>query len=252
MIKTIYIQVDPVDRLPVAPCGFTLWEGARFLGLNPTAFIPGELPLLPRGPDTLVHGWVKTVKDALVLRGKTLPEPVDYPDALTAREFLGRRVWRSTLGEVHEQFTRSEGSIGGPAPVFVKPVEHKLFTGHTVERFSHLAETSNLPRDTAVWVSDVIEFVSEYRCFVHDRGLVDMRRYYGDAWVLPSRAQVIRMIKAFDPSPAFYSLDVGVTREGFTYLVEVNDGFALGDYGMRSLAYTEGVISRWEEMVRVD
>jgi hypothetical protein len=202
----------------------------------------------PHNSSALVHGWVKTVKDALVLRGIEPPEPIDYPEELS--NFLGRDVKKTTLREMHDRFVASELLPGGSTPVFVKPVEHKLFTGHTVERFSHLAETSDLPRDTSVWVSSVVDFVSEYRCFVHGGSLVDIRRYFGDAWTLPDKKTVIAMIRAYENAPAFYGLDVGVTRGGETLLVEVNDGWALGHYGMSPLAYTEGVVARWEEMTR--
>jgi ATP-grasp domain, R2K clade family 3 len=49
---------------------------------------------------------------------------------------------------------------------------------------------------------------------------------------------------------AFFALDVGVLATGETVLVEVNDGFSLGRYGLPVALYTDMVIARWEEMVQ--
>lgn len=239
-VKQVYIQVGD-DKMPVAPCGFALWEGARFQSLNPRAFHPSELASLPLDPTTLVHGWVKTVHDALAQIGVPVPEPLDYPEELSA--FLGRQVRRSTLGEVHRTFIADE-----TLPVFIKPVKHKMFTGHTIERFRDLAETAHDDPEMPVWVSGLVDFVSEYRCFVFEGGLQGVQRYTGDAWTLPDRNTVSAMIRAYRSAPVAYGLDVGVTRDGRTLLVEVNDCYALGHYAFSHLTYTEMCVARWEQM----
>lgn len=246
MVKKVYIQVG-LDDMPIAPCGFALWEGARFLGLQPEKFTAGVLGTLPITRETLVHGWVKTVHDALNMIGVAEPAPVDYPSQL--KRFFDRNIELTTLGSVHADFMESEQKSGGPTPVFVKPFQHKLFVGHTIERFSHLAETSNFPRDTKVWRSDVVDIKTEWRCFVKERCLLDVRKYAGSAWSVPDKNTIIQMINEYKDAPAGYSLDVGIDSNGKTILVEVNDGYALGTYGFDGLSYTELAIARWEEMV---
>lgn len=240
-VHRVYIQVGD-DDVPVGPCGFALWEGARFLGFNPVSFQGARLPRFGNlTRSTLVHGWVSTVHAALGELGVPIPAPLDYPKELAP--WFGRGINPSTLGAVHESFVAIE------IPRFIKPVACKQFTGHTIETFSDLAETANLPPETPVWVSDVVDFVSEYRCFVHARSLVGVQRYYGDAWTLPDKPSVLAMIRSFESGPAGYALDVGVTRDGRTLLVEANDGYALGNQGLAPLPYTELVIARWEQMV---
>ena len=49
-------------------------------------------------------------------------------------------------------------------------------------------------------------------------------------------------------APAGYSADFGVTDDGRTLLVEVNDGYSLGSGGLVANLYAELLRSRWQEM----
>ena len=49
--------------------------------------------------------------------------------------------------------------------------------------------------------------------------------------------------------PISYSLDVGVDDQGDTLLVEVNDCYALGNYGLDATTYTNMLYDRWKEIV---
>ena len=42
---------------------------------------------------------------------------------------------------------------------------------------------------------------------------------------------------------------MGVLNDGSTVLVEVNDGFALGDYGLGTLLYVDLLKARWDSIV---
>ena len=46
-----------------------------------------------------------------------------------------------------------------------------------------------------------------------------------------------------------FCLDFGVTKCGETLLIEMNDGFSLGAYGLHPSLYADLIISRWEELV---
>jgi hypothetical protein len=48
---------------------------------------------------------------------------------------------------------------------------------------------------------------------------------------------------------AGYGLDVGVLGTGQTAVVEVNDGFGLGSYGLEAAVYTDLILARWAELV---
>lgn len=47
-----------------------------------------------------------------------------------------------------------------------------------------------------------------------------------------------------------YSIDLGVTADGQTLLVEVNEGYTLGGYGLASVVYARFLETRWEQFVR--
>lgn len=240
-VRSVYIQQD--RGAYVAPCGFSLHEGARFLGPEVRLFQEADLPGLPLTRETLVHGWVRTVQTALRQLGVQVPPPIDYPNEL--EPYLATAVHRQTLGWVREQWK-------GPPPfrgMFVKPVEQKLFVGDTIERFSDLAATISLPAETPVWVADIVRFVTEYRVFVHEHRIRGMKHYRGDPWRTPDKGTVVQMVRDYSQSaPIAYGLDVGVTSAGRTCLVEVNDCYSLGNYGFDPIGYFEMVEDRWVEM----
>ena len=47
-----------------------------------------------------------------------------------------------------------------------------------------------------------------------------------------------------------YGIDFGVLANGEIALVEWNDGFALGSYGLDGNIYTDLILSRWEEILK--
>lgn len=242
-IRGAYIQ--QARGTYVAPCGFSAHEGFRFLGSNVHLFEEQDLPQLQLTRETLVHGWVRVVHTALRQIGAPIPEPLDYPEAL--RSFLAQPMRRTTLGEGFR------GWVDNCAPQFVKPVEHKLFTGHVVERFSDLGETASFPRDTPVWMADKAHFVTEYRAFVHDHRIRGIKHYRGDPWTTPDKGTVVQMVREYanaGSTPVAYGLDVGVTSDGRTCLVEINDAYSLGNYGFDPIGYCEMLEDRWIELTK--
>ena len=241
-ITSCYLQRDRGDY--VSPCVFSAMEGFRFQGVEIIGFEEDDLPNLPLTKQTIVCGWVRTVQNAFTLLGVEIPPPLDYPTSLDP--YLGRELRKTTLADVHSQWSNSDN----PNPVFIKPVRHKQFTGHTIERFSHLAETTDFPKETEIWESTTVDFRSEWRCFVHHGSLVGIKHYVGDPWLLPDKKVVIEMIKAYEDAPVAYALDVGVTPSS-TLLVEVNDFFSTGNYGLSNITYCEMVEDRWKEIVGI-
>ncbi|MEV0342467.1 hypothetical protein AB0H49_25900 [Nocardia sp. NPDC050713] len=73
---------------------------------------------LPLGPETFIAGDMDAMHGAMRQLRIPVPRPDDYPESL--REFLRRRVWTSTLGEIE----RAVENGSAPA-VFVKPSERR-------------------------------------------------------------------------------------------------------------------------------
>ncbi len=102
--------------------------------------------------------------------------------------------------------------------------------------------------DPEILCSDVVNFVAEWRCFVRYGNILDVRRYRGD-WRLHCDYRVIdNIVKQFKSAPKGYAVDIGVTDKGETLLIEVNDGYALGHYGLSSLDYAKLLSARWSEL----
>lgn len=192
------------------------------------------------GPTVGVSGYIGDVHRALQVLGRTIPESLDYPSPL--RTFLGRTIRRGYLGDVRSSSTR----------VFVKSVGQKEFTGFV---------WSNSPEDrrrivthaddVEVWISDLVNFRAEFRSFVLNNVILDVRRYKGDWSLAPNRKvleNAVSLMALVKEAPAAYSLDWGVTDEGRTLLVEMNDGFALGHYGLNPVLYARMLSARWYEL----
>ena len=58
------------------------------------------------------------------------------------------------------------------------------------------------------------------------------------------------MIKDFTDCPSAFSLDVGLTDDGRTLLVEVNDYWALGSYGLEGKDYALLCARRMREILK--
>lgn len=238
MLRKIYVrhQDKLINPLPDNENHYASAYGFQQLGVEVSSF--GEYlkveDLSDLSDEVGVHGHVKDVWDALKVMHLPLPPPLDYPEEL--QYLLGRKTWRSTLAEV----------VPG---TFVKPVRHKAFTGRVwtgtiVDRLA----TLEVELDEPVWCSEVVDFVSEYRGFVLEDRLLDVRRYKGDWSKAPDRKTLEAAVMAYGSAPAAYGIDVGVTRDGRTLLVEVNEGFALGAYGLDPVYYARMIAARWEQL----
>ena len=193
-------------------------------------------------PDVGVAGYISDVLMGLQCMGRSPPLLLDYPEEL--KNFLGRRFFKSTYGYFREsQFNGT--------PWFIKPADdHKLFTGLVYEGTQEQRLTLGYVQDeTPIWVSEVVKFVSEYRTFILEDEILDCRRYKGDWSVAPTRKiveQAVKLMKGV--APKAYCLDFGMTRSGSTSLVEANDGFAMGPYGLAPPQYACMIAARWREL----
>lgn len=243
-IDIAYVQKK--DGEFINETAYSFWSGCRMLGVHVEPFHAENLTNMPLTKESLVHGYVRVVRDALRTLGIAEPSPrVDGapPDELLP--FYGRRLWSSTMGEVRLRWAEDQH-------LFIKPLKvHKAFVGHvTSGQIRDLIQTAGFPEDFEILCSEPVEFIAEYRCFVHRGTIKDVRRYRGDyRRLVDIEVTGEQCVKAFTKAPVAYSLDLGLTDDGRTLVVEVNDFFALGAYGMPSIPYSQMVIDRWEELV---
>ena len=238
-MRLVYIQTHSDGRF-LNTNVFVAFEGFRALGYEIKTFVLDDLATLPLSPNAIVVGNIGTVWRALEKLGVPQPPYLLTPECL--KPFLGRDEWMSTLGGV-----RSLAQV----PIFIKPLERdKTFTGHVVKVFRDLIETAPFPDDLPVLAQTPVEFSSEWRVFMLKGEVLGVGHYHGDPLLFPDSSVIKTMLSTYTTttSPAAYVLDVGITREGQTLLVELNDGYALGAYGLPAHHYARLLEARWDEL----
>lgn len=194
---------------------------------------------LPLGPETFIAGDTDAMHGAMPQLDLPIPAPDDYPSSL--REFLGRTVWTATLGEVERAL--GDGSL---PPTFVKPAERrKGFTGAVCYSERDVASLGPVSRRQRVWCSEVVRWLAEYLEYVVGERIAAVERYAGDGTARLDPDVVRAAVAAHRGAPAGYGIDFGVLADGRTALVEANDGYALGAYGIAADDYTELTLRRW-------
>jgi hypothetical protein len=215
------------------------------LGLEPRGAFLREVVRrrLPVEGAGLVAGRLPFVRAALQRRSVAVPAPLDYLGASPSS--LGRGVWPSTLGAVAASLEhRGE-------PVFVKPRgTAKRFTGRVVTEVGDLRSLPVRSASTPVWCSEVVEIVSEHRVFMIHGRVVGTCHYDGAAAVPPEDGAVDAICADVMTSvPAGCALDVAVLTDGTVVLIEGNDGYSLGRYGLDGETYAALLLARWAELV---
>ena len=84
-------------------------------------------------------------------------------------------------------------------------------------------------------ISEYIDIVSEYRCFVYNDELKGIQYYSGDFEVFPSIDTIYKILKKYQhctgDAPQAWTLDIAVTGEGKTVVMECHEFFSCGLYG---------------------
>jgi hypothetical protein len=85
--------------------------------------------------------------------------------------------------------------------------------------------------------------------FVCRGDITEVCHYQGDPLRFPDARVIRNAIAEFgERAPAGYGIDFGVMDNGRTVLVEVNEGYSLGSYGLNSVEYAELLEARWFEL----
>ena len=90
--------------------------------------------------------------------------------------------------------------------------------------------------------------MAEFRVFVLYGEIIDVRRY-GGRWDIHCSKEVIdSCVQDFDGAPNAYTLDMGITKDGETILIEVNNTCSIGSYGLDPVLYAKFLSARWAEL----
>lgn len=176
----------------------------------------------------------------------------DYPEVMT--KYLGRKVWHDTIYSI--SCDEKKWSAG----YFVKPVKDKVFTGHIIKDLRDLIGCGSCYEDYEVLVSEPIDILAEWRGFIYYDEILDLRPYglllgrdrksylyHYDSEVVCS---MVEDFKKWEGRPAACSMDICYTKDGRTLLVEMNDAYALGCYGLEKVMYAKFISARWSQLLQ--
>lgn len=164
--------------------------------------------------------------------------PIEVPDFLRTDRYLKRKYKIVS----YEEAIQSRGCFIKDATVL------KNFYLDNDSCFSMKEEVMRRPdfeemKMHEYVVSESVEIESEYRVFVCRDKAVDCRRYSGDALLFPDSAIMLEIIseiwynrrnKNLD-LPCSYTLDIGVSKERGTFIIEMHNFVSCGLYGFNSL-----------------
>ncbi|MEL6979437.1 MAG: ATP-grasp domain-containing protein [Pseudomonadota bacterium] len=189
----------------------------------------------------IVIGGVGFAQRAMARLGLAAPALPSIPEPLAP--FAGRKLWRATMGDARARIDRGER-------LFVKPIPErtKRFDGRALLSFQDLIATARVPDEEPVECAEIVDFVSESRAFILRGAVLDLRPYKGDPLRFPDPAILRAALTAYAPAPRAYALDLGVTAEGRTLIVEINDAYATGAYGLAPMRYASFIAARWREL----
>lgn len=209
------------------------WEIVSFQSLEEISQIRKEDLFVGFVDDT------KTILNKLNIEYKDID---CYPSEL--KPYLGRNIWKDTFLNFVQ--TNQFGC-------FIKPSnQNKLFTGKLINGIGDLVSIGYPEKDFEIYCSEPISFVSEARCFVKYGKIMDLRRYKG-SWKPNFDIGIIEeCVRNYSSNLNGFAIDFGVTKSGETLLVEVNEGYSLGAYGLFSVDYAKLLSARWYQLMNLE
>lgn len=173
-------------------------------------------------PDYIPVGSVEFVINYLNKYYNLTPKPKNIPKELLDYKWTGRNVFNGTDKDIiDKKFVKSNDSIKG-------------FT-----------EICNYAPPGKYQISDIIDIDSEWRSFVHKGRLVGLQNYSGDFDIFPDVDKIKSMIENYKSQPITYTLDVGITKNKETVIIEVHDFFSCGLYGFANYNILPYMFSNW-------
>lgn len=252
MKESVLLQALPSAEIRAVRTACLLLDNVA-LHTAPMDGIPNFRAQLERG-EMMPVGTVEFVLEAMSVAGLEPPQAPGFPPEL--QPFLHRSITRTTVAKL--------ASLRHPA--FVKPVETKLFNGFVFDPAAaaqdlaahdreQLAALGRLDISTPIWISTVVEFVSEWRYYVLNGLIAGQARYDPeghDNAPAPDRSQVERAIQARGVRHPF-AIDFGVLTSGETALVEVHDAWAIGLYGhaLNPKDYYRYLRTYWDHLLNI-
>lgn len=244
MTHKVYIHAP--QGFPVDDWALWAYMGWRNSGIDIVFF--DDIEEVPASKWHIIVAGIEQTNSYLKRLGLPEKQALNIPKCI--EKYADRQIWRTNMASVREQIDEDYIKF----PVFIKP------NGRAKEFIAGILENegmfqrhmSSIPDETEVLLSEVVDFVSEYRGYICQGELLGILHYKGDIRVFPDMKVVDEAIDVYtnNGAPAGYSMDFGITSDGRTLLVECNDGWSLGNYGLEPSKYCRLLGRRWYEMMK--
>lgn len=175
---------------------------------------------IPVGDIPFVEAWLRS------RYGKTMV-PIEVPEVLRTREYLGR---------TYEFMDRNKLPSYEKGHYFVKNISKlKEFNSSAYE--GRIPAPSTLPAGTYL-LSEWVDIRSEFRVFVYFDKILAVQNYLGAPLVFPDAAKVLKMVEQYKEDkgrPEAYTMDIAVLcrkdQSAETVILEIHPFVSCGLYG---------------------
>ena len=173
---------------------------------------------IPVGSIQFVQTWLNKYYSV------TNMEPIEIPCCLQKELFL------------HRSYDFVEGKkLPKHGKYFVKRVDRLkelTFSGD----ISQIRQFSQIDKNGVYLISNIVEFISEWRIFIYNWKIVQCINYDGDPMIFPDKnlineALITLMRDAKHQYPEAFTIDVGVLLNNRTALIEIHPWCSVGLYG---------------------
>jgi hypothetical protein len=211
---------------------YHVWLGGSDYCIHQSVFDP----VLEEDDVVIPVGTVQFVIKYMRDHNIPVPKPINVPEELikpdpniySSTYFTGRTIINMPEGTSYdgpEAFVKSNDVIKSPINGFYKSFYNEH--AHSIQ------------------ISDKVEILSEWRCFVWRGKLLDGKHYSGDFRIFPDYKKVEEMISVYTEAPCAYTLDVFIDHNLQTYCLEVHDFFSCGLYGFEDNSHLPLMFSGW-------
>jgi len=236
MDYTIWIQ--SVDNYPISDDTMSAFIGFREKGGNIKLF--EDIEEVPISRYNIIVGFIEETSKYFKKLGIETPLSLNIPSEI--RHYAGRKISETTMGEFRKDNTY---------PIFAKPngLAKEFVAGVIKKTEDKILFLKDVPDESPVLLSEVVSFTSEWRGYVINGELQTIKHYLGDFRIFPDTKIIESAIKDYKSAPIGYSIDFGITNDGKTLLIECNDGWSLGNYGLDSSTYSKLLAKRWLQII---
>jgi len=240
----LYIQTN--DKNPIWDFTTSAQIGAINNDIEVKHF--NTIDTVPINDENIICGSVESASQYLEELGVNVPAPIDMLKFQELNSFLlGRKLWLDKISNcnLHEK------------PIFVKPYgKHKEFYPFVQKKEDdYLMYTQDVVnKDIIALFQDVINIKSEWRVYILNAEILKACNYSGAVMLFPNVDTINDILyiseKIMNIGIKAYSIDVAVTDKNETVLVELQDGWSIGNYGLNPDDYFKFIKTRWLQIVK--